>query len=317
MAAVAPASAPVTAPVPPSRLVLSTEKLGDDEESLEERLCPFAGKTAVVTGGSQGTGRAVAMSLAQRGYNVAICARKEENLKTALEAVRDSYRASEDADDNDNQVGYFTAYQTDLADEASVGDFVSDVLSTYEQIDLLINCAGVCCSGEFEAHSSDDWDAQIQVNLLGAVRSTKGLLPALKSSKGAIVNVNSFGGKIPLKGMTAYTATKFALDGFSQSLALELKDQDVFVGQVHPGVINSSFMERARFVGERGVKAKASLEQMLGGAGGGMTQTPEDVAGAVLASLDKRQREVVVGGVFKAAVAVYRYLGVNLFGLQP
>merc|ERR1719262_726439 len=112
---------------------------------------------------------------------------------------------------------------------------------------------------------------------MGAVRMTKALLPALKASKGTIVNVNSFGGVIPLSGMASYSASKFALAGWSEALRTELEPAGVHVAQVHPGIINSDFMERASF--EKDNMANFMREALKAPVG---VQKPEEIAAAVL-----------------------------------
>lgn len=118
---------------------------------------------------------------------------------------------------------------------------------------------------------------------------------------------------MPLKNMTAYSASKYALAGFADALRYELKESDVHVAQVHPGVINSNFMERAQFVGDDADAARNRLEQTL--KGGGVVQKPEDIADAVWSAVDCKKDEIVVGLVFQALVNSYRLTGLNPFGL--
>jgi len=274
-------------------------------------------------GASQGSGRAVALSLARRGYNVALCSRTE----ATLEATQAEVAAV--AGKQDGAVERTFALPTDLTSAEDVAAFADQVSGRFEQVDLLINCAGVCCSGSFEdTCDAGQFESQFESNLMTAVRPIRAFLPMLKARAAKsggrpaprVVNINSFGGKLPLRNMTAYTATKFALDGLSQALAFELADEGVKVSQVHPGVIQSSFLERAQFVGERGKKAQETMNAMLGpdAPGGGMVQSPDDIADAVLDCIENDKAEVVVGGLFKASIGMNKYLGLNPFGLaQP
>merc|ERR1719191_2311935 len=127
-------------------------------------------------------------------------------------------------------------------------------LEVFERVELLVNNAGVCQTASIDQTSVDDYERLMQTNFVGAMRMTKALLPALKASRGTIVNVNSFGGVIPLRGMSAYTASKFALAGWSEALRTELEPTGVHVAQVHPGVINSEWLERAVFEKDDGAQ---------------------------------------------------------------
>eukprot|EP00951_Prasinocladus_malaysianus_P021145 scaffold174475_cov36-Prasinocladus_malaysianus.AAC.2 len=109
--------------------------------------------------------------------------------------------------------------------------------------------------------------------------------------------------------MTAYCASKYALAGFADALRYEMRPKGVHVAQVHPGVIDSDFMERAQFRGENAEKQRAQMESMLGSGMGGVIQKPEEIASAVLRAVECRQDEIVVGPVFKAAVQAYRLTG--------
>merc|ERR1719506_3293917 len=202
------------------------------------------GKTAVVTGASQGLGARRGALLARRGYNVALCSRTE----ATLEATRAEVAAV--AGKQDGAVERTFALPTDITSAEDVAAFADQVSGRFEQVDLLINCAGVCCSGSFEdTCDAGQFESQFESNLMTAVRPIRAFLPMLKARAAKsggrpaprVVNINSFGGKLSLRNMTAYTATKFALDGLSQALAFELADEGVKVSQVHPGVIKSSF----------------------------------------------------------------------------
>ena len=123
----------------------------------------------------------------------------------------------------------------------------------------------------------------------------------LSRGQGSIVNVGSFGGKMPLPQMTAYCTSKYALTGLTESLRLELSPQGIHVGIVHPGVINSDFMERAMFRGGNEDEATGRRQQMSETLGSRLASQPEDIAAAVWTMVQKRQTEIVVG---PAAIAI-------------
>merc|ERR1719316_493774 len=229
----------------------------------------------------------------------------------ARQAERLAATAAEvEAASNARHKGSVFSVPCDIADSAAVDALSAAVLKHFQGVDLLVNNAGVCQTASIDQTSVDDYDRLMQTNFMGAVRMTKALLPALKASKGTIVNVNSFGGVIPLRGMSAYTASKFALAGWSEALRTELEPAGVFVAQVHPGVINSDWLERAVFEKEDGAQKMRETLKLPG------VQTPEEIANAVLEAQEKQKSEVVIGSVFQAFVAAYRLTGVNPFAAQ-
>jgi len=272
------------------------------------RQLKVKGKTVVITGGSQGCGRATALQFAGKGYNVVVAARAADRLESVAQEIM--AKAS-------NRSGAALAVQMDITDLESVQQLAKQVTDIYESVDVLVNNAGVCCSGPFADTTMEDWTDQLNVNFLGAVSVTRALLPQIEASKGAIVCVNSFGGVMPLYNMTAYTASKYALAGFADALRYEMKPKGVHVAQVHPGVINSDFMERAQFRGDDAEALRGRMSSMLSSGMGGVVQKPEEIAEAVLRAVDCKQDEIVVGPVFKAAVQAYRLTGVNPFGMPP
>merc|ERR1719316_998005 len=196
----------------------------------------------------------------------------------ARQAERLAATAAEvEAASNARHKGSVFSVPCDIADSAAVDALSAAVLKHFQGVDLLVNNAGVCQTASIDQTSVDDYDRLMQTNFMGAVRMTKMLLPALKASKGTIVNVNSFGGVIPLRGMSAYTASKFALAGWSEALRTELEPAGVHVAQVHPGVIDSDWLDRAVFEKEDGAKR---MHQTLKSAP--FVQQPEEISKAVL-----------------------------------
>lgn len=263
------------------------------------------GRTAVITGSSQGSGKATALALARRGWNVVLTAREENRLEAAAKEVE---AASAIATKRDGSV---LSVRCDIMNSTDVDRLRSSVVSHFRSVDLLVNNAGVCQTASVEHTTECDYERLMQTNFMGAVRVTKAFLPALKASKGTIVNVNSFGGVIPLRGMSAYTSSKFALAGWSEAIRTELQPSGVHVAQVHPGVINSDWLDRAVFEKEG---AAARMQETLDSAP--FVQTPEEIAEAVLLAEEEQKAEIVVGKVFQAAIAAYRLTGANPFAVQ-
>eukprot|EP00898_Chlorokybus_atmophyticus_P003553 jgi/Chlat1/4199/Chrsp27S04292 len=259
------------------------------------------GKTVVITGGSQGSGRAAARLFAKEGFNVVVIARKPERLQ----AVADEITA------NAKRESAALAVPGDISDRESVKQAAKKVFEKYANVDVLVNCAGICVYGSFLDTTDEDWDKLLGVNLLGAVNLSKVFLPALLKSKGTLINVNSFAARIPIKGMSAYTASKYALKGLTECLRYDYGKQGVHVAQVHPGVIASDFLERAEFRGENVDEAKKQLQQVLSMP---TAQKPEDIAKAIWDAYTYKKDEVVVGALFSAAIRGYEMFGVNPFG---
>jgi len=261
----------------------------------------------VITGGSQGCGRATALMFAKKGYNVVVAAREPTRLAdVALEVGQVAVPARA-------QAGW--GMPTDITNSDDVAALAAAVEERYEQVDILINNAGVCLTGSLKDTSMEDMSNQINVNFMGAVAMTKAFQSMIESSKGSIVFVNSFGGVMPLKNMTAYTASKYALAGFGDALRYEMKDKQVHVAQVHPGVINSNFMERAEFRGKEATEARDRMTEML--KGGGIVQQPEEIAQAVVDAVEGKKDEIIVGAAFNALVKGYRLFGTNPFAMGP
>eukprot|EP00242_Pyramimonas_sp_CCMP2087_P014794 CAMPEP_0198207456 /NCGR_PEP_ID=MMETSP1445-20131203/10902_1 /TAXON_ID=36898 /ORGANISM="Pyramimonas sp., Strain CCMP2087" /LENGTH=320 /DNA_ID=CAMNT_0043880491 /DNA_START=61 /DNA_END=1020 /DNA_ORIENTATION=- len=217
------------------------------------------GKTVVITGGSQGVGKQTALLFAKKGYNVVVAAREPTRLQEVAQLVRGIAGSGKSGEREQSGM----AVVTDITNPESVEELASAVAAQYESVDVLVNNAGVCCTGSFAETTLDDWNSQMQVNCLGAVAVTKAFLPLIEASRGAIVNVNSFAGVMPLRNMTAYTASKYALAGFTDALRYEVAPKGVHVAQVHPGVIKSDFMERAQFRGEGAAAARENMTKML------------------------------------------------------
>lgn len=243
--------------------------------------------TALITGASQGSGRAIARRFVYEGYDVVIAARQEDRLRTVAAELAQS----------GHQV---LAIPTDVGKATEVSALVKKALNQYGSIDVLVNNAGICLTGAMADTSLDDWQHVLDTNLWGYVHTIHALLPSmLAQGHGTIVNIGSFGGKMPLPGMTAYCASKYAVTGLTDTLRLELAPQGIHVALVQPGVINSDFLERAMFRGEADA-GRSQMEQMLTRS---WVSQPEDIANAVWDAVTKRRAEIVVGPMALATEA--------------
>jgi short-subunit dehydrogenase len=246
--------------------------------------------TAIITGSSQGIGKATALLFARKGYDLVLTARSPEVLEATAAEVR--------------AIGTkVLAVPCDVSQEAEVNNLISKALEYFGSIDVLINNAGVCMSGPIENTSLDDWHRVIDVNLWGYIHTIHAILPHfLVRSAGTIINVGSIGGKLPLPEMTVYCTSKYAITGLTETLRIELKPKGIHIGAVHPSATDSNFMERAQFRGSNEQEAEKRRNSMSSLLKSPAASKPEDVADAVWDAVKHQKDEVVVGsGSFMSA----------------
>jgi len=187
----------------------------------------------VVIGGGRGIGRATALKLASSGAMVIVAAR------TALE-LEDVVAEIETCD------GTATAHSLDVTQVAEVEAFVTDLRDKIEHVDVLVNCAGVALIAPLDTTSEADWDRVIDTNLKGTFLCTRTMLDLLRASESAlIVNIAS---KVGLTGhamVTAYTAAKAGVIGFSRALAQELSAENIRVVAICPGPVDTPMRWKA------------------------------------------------------------------------
>lgn len=184
-------------------------------------------KTIFITGASSGLGKATALLFAKNGWNVLATMRKPEN-ETELAAVAN-----------------ITLLPMDVTNLAQVQETVQKALSI-SKIDVVFNNAGYGLAGPFEGASDEQLTNQINTNLMGVMRVTQQFLPHFRENKaGMFITTTSIGGLITLPFNSVYHATKWALEGFSESLAFELKEFGITVKTVSPGGIATDFAGRS------------------------------------------------------------------------
>jgi NADP-dependent 3-hydroxy acid dehydrogenase YdfG len=184
-----------------------------------------------------------------------------------------------------------TAHRLDVADRDAVRAFPDEVKSFHKRVDLLMNNAGVALGGTFEQVSEADFDWLLEINFHGVVRMTRAFLPLLhKSDEARVVNVSSIYGIITPPGQAAYSASKFAVRGFSNVLRHELEGSTVGVSVVHPGGVATSIAKNAR------IPAGAPGEIIVRG-------------------IEKRRARILVGSDAKAAALLERLAPVGYWNL--
>lgn len=210
----------------------------------------FTSGTTVVTGAGSGIGAALAAELAGRGASLALVDINEGGLAdTRAKLSAAGYRAA--------------AYRADLGEPAEVEALAQQLAAQHSDLNCLVNNAGVGIVGLIDQTSVEDFEALFAVNFWGPVRLTKHLLPTLRTASAArIVNVSSILGIIAAPGQAPYVASKFALRGFSETLAAELWGSGIEVSTVYPGGIATGIARSARLAsGVDQAQARADLEE--------------------------------------------------------
>lgn len=221
--------------------------------------------TALVTGATAGIGRATAFALGQAGYRVGVCARTPSNLRTLLDDLATARIAA-------------AGHPADVGLEADVRDMVAEVTRALGPIDVLVNNAGVALLKPFAELTLEDWDTTMATNLRSMYLVTREVLPGMRERKrGAVVNVSSLAGRNGFAGGSAYAASKHAVLGFSRSLMLEVRKDNVRVITICPGSVDTGLIR------EQGM-LKPDLAKIL---------RPEDVAATILSSLALPERAMV------------------------
>lgn len=223
---------------------------------------PLLGKVALVTGGSRGIGRAIALRLAEAGASVAVCSRNLE----AAQAVGDEISAAG---------GNFLARQSDVADAAQVDQLIKDITATLGSLDILVNNAGINRDNLLLRMKEEEWDRVMDINLKGTFNCCKAAArPMVKARGGRIVNISSVVGISGNPGQANYAASKAGLIGFTKTLARELASRSITANVVAPGLISETGMTSDL--------PSQVVDQMLAQIPLGRPGTPDDVARAVL-----------------------------------
>ena len=193
----------------------------------------FMSKVAIVTGSSRGIGKSIAYDLAQNGFNVVINSKSQEN-------------ASKIAKDLEKEFGIKSiGIAADVQNKIQVQKLVLDTIDEFGKVDILVNNAGVLIVKPLEKTTEDDWDFVIDTNLKGVYLCSKEVLPHMISKKsGCIVNISSGAGKRGYGQLTAYSASKFGVIGFTESLAEEITDYGVTTVAICPGAVATDMQKQ-------------------------------------------------------------------------
>src|SRR5262245_17394160 len=201
------------------------------------RRVELNGAAVLITGGSRGLGLILAREFGRHGARVAICARDPDELERATADLRDRGITA-------------VAVQCDVSDRAQVDAMVGAVVHQLGTINVLVNNAGVIQVGPLETMRVEDFEAAMAVNFYSALYTTLAALPVMQAARrGRIVNIASIGGKISVPHLLPYSASKFALVGFSEGLRAELAPAGILVTTVCPGLMRTGSPRNAEFKG--------------------------------------------------------------------
>ena len=231
-------------------------------------------KTALITGASRGIGRAIALELAHQGVG------------HLLLVARDRQKLAEVALEIQNMGVRVTTLSLDLTNPSAINIAIAQAWRTHRPIHLLVNCAGVAHQAPFLETQIPKVEEEISLNLLGMMTITRLLAKRMASQKeGTIVNVASLMGKVAAPTMSTYSATKFAIVGFTQALRSELASHNIKVVALLPTLTDTDMTNNLKLF--RWV----------------MPMTPEQVARALISGLYKNSSEILVG--WQSYVAVW------------
>ncbi len=252
----------------------------------------FSQKLCVITGAGSGIGRALALDLAARGAALALSDIDADGLNETKRLIGD--QAS-------NRIRFD---RLDVADADAIAQYAETIRASLGAADYLFNVAGLTRIGSFEASPLSSFEQIMDVNFWGVVRLAKAFLPQLNETKGGLVNISSLFGLIGYPGQTHYSASKFAVRGFSEALAEELKDTGVSVTSVHPGGIATSIVRNAQLDAlPEDLENRGEMEKRFNKAA---ITSAEKAADIILAGTAKKKRRVVVGGDAKFISFVQR-----------
>jgi short-subunit dehydrogenase len=245
---------------------------------------PIENTVIAITGASSGIGRATALKFAERGARLVLIARREHALQQLAEECR-------------RRGGQAIASPADVADEAAVQRAAQEAVDAFGRIDAWINNAGVTMLGKFEDCPSLVYRRVIETNLFGYIHGARAAMPVFRrQGRGTLVNVASMNGKFGAPYASAYTASKFAIVGWSESLRMELrleKADEIHVCTILPASIDTPLFQHAANYSGRAVKAMRPVYR------------PEKVAAALLRVVRWPRREVIVGTSARIAILTH------------
>lgn len=234
------------------------------------------GKNAIITGGGSGIGRAIAEALAAEGCNLALIDSRNDRLDEVAESLA---QYSVDV----------STHVCDVSDVDAVRAVHAEIVNTWDAVHVLVNSAGVSLAGPFADQTIDDLEWVMRANFMGTVNTCHAFLPELREAKGAqIVNVSSSFGIMGFANKAGYSASKFAVRGFSEALRMELHSENIGVTVLYPGPVATNIIRDGRATGDEQKTAEDSFLKRRG-------VPPDLVARRTLHAIRRNKPRILIG----------------------
>ena len=244
------------------------------------------GKAVLITGGSKGIGKAIAMALASEGARVAICARDERILQQAAEDIQNQTKSE------------ILAVKANVTRLNDIRRFIATAEKKFHRVDILINNAGGAHVGGISAITDEDWESHIQLKLLGYIRAAREVIPSMRiAGGGKIINVIGMAGREPAPHFMLPGVTNAALINFTKTLSKELESDNITVNALNPGTTDTPLTEQT-------IASLAALS----------AKSPEEVKAALYAS-NPRGRIASVDEIARVAVFLASDMAAYLNGV--
>jgi short-subunit dehydrogenase len=272
-------------------------------------MTAIAGASVAVTGAASGIGRALAVELAVRGANLALADRDEAGLSEVAAEIAKTGNATKQAAARPRKV---TLHRVDVGTRDDIATFAREAAASHPSLNILVNNAGVALIGQFHEIDQAEIEWLFNINFWGVVHATRAFLPQLSSQPAAhIVNVSSIFGIIAPPGQTHYSASKFAVRGFSEALRHELEaaQSPVRLSVVHPGGIKTNIVRNSRMgsaITDNERRAQ-SIERF-----DAIAQTsPRDAALRIIKGIEKNEPRILIGSDARFMDILQRFRAVS------